>query len=493
MYRAIEVSCPTTKRKSTLIAHVLKLYRKTAQLVANFQWFLFFKTGSFNRKANIKHLNCPLSERFKSTIQYHLVVPTLESFIANVQERFKEIVLSSTLPEKTKRVLLYLNSRKEWLVPKSEKALWIDKDKNKHEYEIVKEERLLAKKIFKHILKSWKKPSFRGISMLLDSKCALLERPKKAKVFDLWIRLSTHEKRKPIYLPVKLHEYFEERGGKLTSMVQIAEDGKLRLVKEIEREEIAFSGEVALDFGMECFLVSDRGDLFGRKFYSKVREFAEKIDRIQREMQRRGRKPTESRRYLRLQHRLSEYVKNEVRRVINRVIELYRPQRLVLEDLRGFLQRVINNFPKSVKRVLIRFGLGEIRRKLKEISEEYGIEVVYVNPAYSSQACSNCGYVDKGNRKTRSEFECKLCNKKLHADVNASRNLLSRAKWSLHLCRMEQALIKQVEEFMARLFDERFKCLWSKALGLIERNPYFQSVPKPEVWINVHKREIYSC
>jgi len=30
--------------------------------------------------------------------------------------------------------------------------------------------------------------------------------------------------------------------------------------------------------------------------------------------------PTESRRYLRLQHRLSEYVKNEVRRVINRVI-----------------------------------------------------------------------------------------------------------------------------------------------------------------------------
>ncbi len=83
---------------------------------------------------------------------------------------------------------------------------------------------------------------------------------------------------------------------------------------------------------MECFLVSDRGDLFGRKFYSKVREFAEKIDRIQRDLQRRGKKPTESRRYLRLQHRLSEYVKNEVRRIINRVIELYRPQRLVLED-----------------------------------------------------------------------------------------------------------------------------------------------------------------
>jgi len=122
-----------------------------------------------------------------------------------------------------------------------QKALWIDKDRKKYEYEIETEERLLAKKVFKHILKSWKKPSFRSVSMLLDSKCALLEKPKKAKAFDLWIRLSTHERRKPIYLPVGLHEYFKERGGKLTSMVQISEDGTLRLVKEIERKDIVLS------------------------------------------------------------------------------------------------------------------------------------------------------------------------------------------------------------------------------------------------------------
>ncbi|OIF91117.1 hypothetical protein A7N06_19635 [Acinetobacter baumannii] len=102
-------------------------------------------------------------------------------------------------------------------------------------------------------------------------------------------------------------------------------------------------------------------------------------------------------------------------------------------------------------------------RTLREISEEYGIEVVYVNPAYSSQACSNCGYVDKDNRRTRSEFECKLCGKRLHADVNASRNLLSRAKWGLHLHCMKKALVKQVELFSRNLFDERYKCLWSKA------------------------------
>ncbi|MCS7277328.1 MAG: transposase [Aquificaceae bacterium] len=48
----------------------------------------------------------------------------------------------------------------------------------------------------------------------------------------------------------------------------------------------------------------------------------------------------------------------------------------------------IVNLQKSSKR----FGLGEIG-----------------SPAYTSQTCSNCGYVDKENRKSRSEFECKLC------------------------------------------------------------------------------------
>ncbi|MDW8095394.1 MAG: hypothetical protein RMK35_02295 [Aquificaceae bacterium] len=46
-----------------------------------------------------------------------------------------------------------------------------------------------------------------------------------------------------------------------------------------------------------------------------------------------------------------------MRRIINRIVALYRPARLVMEDLRYFLKRVINQFPKVVKRVLVRFGL----------------------------------------------------------------------------------------------------------------------------------------
>ena len=46
-------------------------------------------------------------------------------------------------------------------------------------------------------------------------------------------------------------------------------------------------------------------------------------------------------------------------------------------------------------------------------------------PAYSSQTCSkpSCGYVDKKNRPKQAEFVCRACGHKIHADVNAARNL----------------------------------------------------------------------
>ncbi|WP_143441272.1 RNA-guided endonuclease InsQ/TnpB family protein [Hydrogenobacter hydrogenophilus] len=403
--------------------------------------------------------------------------------------------MNSTLEEKTKKVLLYLASRQEIFCVKSQTAKWKDQ-----ELEITEYERLLARKIFKHLLSKYKKPSFRKNTLILDSKCALIERPTKARSYDLWVKISTLEKGKPVWIPINLHDYFHQREGVLTPVVQIVEeDGelKLRLVKEVHQREMQRHGVVALDFGMNSLFATDRGDLFGRSFYQKVKEYAEKIDKLQRNLQRQGIKPKESKRYRRLQERLSAFVKSEIRRLLNRIIKLYSPEVIVIENLNGFLNEVINNFPKSVKRVLIRFGLGEIRKKLRELQEEYGIRVVEVNQAYSSQACCQCGYVDRENRKDRDTFECKCCGIKLHADVNASRNLRERFLGSLHLRRMEQALRWQVERFLQNLSSERFKCLRGKARSLLTQNPYFKKVlgdsSKPEVWINNLKGDICPC
>ncbi|QWK20503.1 MAG: transposase [Hydrogenobacter thermophilus] len=503
-FRAIEVKHFANKGKVQKIKALFPHVRKTARKIASYQWHVFFKKGSFSRKANIKHIKSTLSERYKYTIQYHIVVPVLESFLSNVQNRFEEIVLNSSLPEKTKKVLLYLCSRKEFLHRKSNRAVWIkvkDGEVLKEELEITEEERHLAKKIFKHILKRWNRPRFSKVQLVLDAKCGKIEKS-RTDTFDYWIRVSTLEKGNPVYVPVSLHEYFEKREGSLTQVVQITEEGegiKVRLVKDVFQREYEGKGAIALDFGMNILFATDGGDLMGREFYRRVEEYAKKIDELERNLKRQGIKPSKSRRYRRLQERLRAYVKNEVRRVLNRIVELYKPETIVVENLRGFLKEVINRFSKSVKRVLMRFGLGELRRKLKELEEDYGVEVVEVNPAYSSQACSCCGYVDKENRKTREGFECKVCGRKLHADVNGSLNLRERflEGWGRSHCEKEQALRRQVEKFLENLFSERYKCLWSKARGLLTQNPYFLKVlgdsPKPEVWTSVYLRDTCPC
>ena len=59
---------------------------------------------------------------------------------------------------------------------------------------------------------------------------------------------------------------------------------------------------------------------------------------------------------------------------------------------------------------------------------EYKTNVVKVNPAYTSQECSNCGHTCKENRKTQSLFECVKCGLAMNADDQACINILQRGQ-----------------------------------------------------------------
>ena len=56
-------------------------------------------------------------------------------------------------------------------------------------------------------------------------------------------------------------------------------------------------------------------------------------------------------------------------------------------------------------------------------AEARGIKVDYVDPGYTSQKCSQCGHIDRKNRPTQSDFKCKKCGYKTHADYNAATNI----------------------------------------------------------------------
>ena len=78
-------------------------------------------------------------------------------------------------------------------------------------------------------------------------------------------------------------------------------------------------------------------------------------------------------------------------------------------------------------RVLRNWSYYELQQFIEYKAQKYGVEVVKVEPAYTSQRCSECGHTEKENRKTQEKFICKKCNFTENADYNAARNIAKRA------------------------------------------------------------------
>ena len=66
-----------------------------------------------------------------------------------------------------------------------------------------------------------------------------------------------------------------------------------------------------------------------------------------------------------------------------------------------------------------------LQRLVEKRANERGINVIYVNPAYTSKRCSRCGNY---GRRSRKRFECPHCGYLAHADVNAAFNIATTTR-----------------------------------------------------------------
>ena len=85
---------------------------------------------------------------------------------------------------------------------------------------------------------------------------------------------------------------------------------------------------------------------------------------------------------------------------------------------------------RGLNRVVLDAAFGEFRRLLEYKGKLYGCEVVAVPPHYTSQRCSECGHIERGNRRSQSEFRCLSCGHEANADLNAAINILAAASSS---------------------------------------------------------------
>ena len=77
---------------------------------------------------------------------------------------------------------------------------------------------------------------------------------------------------------------------------------------------------------------------------------------------------------------------------------------------------------RRFNRKLGNWSYGQLSTFIKYKAESLGKTVVEVNPKYTSQMCSKCGYTSKSNR-TGLTFKCQKCGYELNADLNAARNI----------------------------------------------------------------------
>jgi putative transposase len=99
---------------------------------------------------------------------------------------------------------------------------------------------------------------------------------------------------------------------------------------------------------------------------------------------------------------------------------------VVIEGLRIANMTASGRGKRGINRSITHQAWGTFERLLTYKVEERGGRVIKVNPAYTSQACSCCGVIDKASRESQAVFLCRHCGFAAHADTNAAMNILRR-------------------------------------------------------------------
>ncbi|MCZ7861461.1 transposase [Agrobacterium salinitolerans] len=355
------------------------------------------------------------------------VIGTLKSFISNRQNDFVDIVLGSDIEDSLRRQLFTVNRAAAWF--DLERSVRVEDE------EVPRSARLLARKIMSHILGQHRKPSMKRIGMVVDQRIAELGEARTATSHDLWLRMTVKSEARGsrrIDIPMRSNDYFSGRKGERKRTFQIIEDSESGRItvgvvtdvgKAFEESQKAYAAEAqgpkALDFGLATLFASDEGDLMGRAFLKKLKSIDATISGIARHVQRSGRKPRDSKRYVAHVTRLRGFISTELRRILNRFVAVRKPTTIFLERL-NFQSPELS---RRMNRILQNCGRGVLRAKLQALKEEFGVETTEVVSAYTSQTCSCCGYVDRRNRRSQAAFACRWCGRGLHADVNAARNI----------------------------------------------------------------------
>ncbi len=173
------------------------------------------------------------------------------------------------------------------------------------------------------------------------------------------------------------------------------------------------------DLGTVNMLTDSEGETYsGQAVEEKRRIYIHRRARLQKRGTRAAR-----RKLRKISGRQQRYQRDVNHGIAKRVVA--KAQRLccgiALEDLRGIRDRIKARRRQRAR--LHNWAFGQLRQFIVYKAAKAGVPVVFVDPANTSRTCPVCGHVDKRNRRSQSEFQCRRCGHAGPADVIAARNI----------------------------------------------------------------------
>jgi Putative transposase DNA-binding domain len=311
----------------------------------------------------------------------------------------------------------------------------------------------------------WDVPTLRQTCIQANTNVVVLE-PSHDSTFDYWLKISTLEFRKPLYVPIKLAAYHRKAldGKTINTSVtlNLRRDGwwlTLSYDEVVPIQTEPSSPVVGMDVGIANFLTTSTGKHYGT-FHGKLRE-RQKRDREKRRRKAKLRMCLEKKGVKRLPstrsksgQRLARHVRQEINRAVNECFADHPNAQFAHEQLSVATMKYK---ARAMNAYMYASNLAHIPKQLTWNAAKRGIAVRKVRSAYSSQECSVCHYPDRANRPDQQTFCCTVCGFQTHADLNAAINI--KARWGdkeLHACKDR----KEVKALLVQRHQE-----WRKQNG----------------------------
>ncbi|MFD7407407.1 RNA-guided endonuclease InsQ/TnpB family protein [Streptomyces sp. NPDC059866] len=186
------------------------------------------------------------------------------------------------------------------------------------------------------------------------------------------------------------------------------------------------AGFLGVDLGIVNIATTSDGEIMAGRGLNRIRvrerTLRTKLQKkntpsARRRLKKRRRK--EARRARDINHKIAKHVVAEAERT---------GRGIALEDLTGIRERV--RLAKPQRATLHSWSFAQLGAFIAYKARRAGVPVVYVDPAYTSRTCAECGHIDRANRVSQAWFACRSCGVVAHADRNGSRNIRARA-WEL--------------------------------------------------------------